>query len=75
MVLALDLGSFVMAGKKSSVPVRSHAGVFQGCQIVHIPFQVSEMETPSSRATSSLLSDFVGKRTSPLGKATGQWMR
>lgn len=52
-----------------------YEGLFQGFQFVHVPFQVSEMETPSSRATSSLLSDFVGERTSPLGKATGQWMR
>lgn len=76
MVLTLDLGSFVMAVKKPIVSANAiYAGVFRGFQFVHIPFQVSEMETPLSSATSSLLSDSVGKRASPVGKATGQWMR
>jgi hypothetical protein len=37
--------------------------------------QVWDSETPSSRATSPSLPATLGKRASPLGKATGQWMR
>lgn len=44
-------------------------------RMMFLPFQVSEMDTPSSRATSLSLPAFLGNSSLPFWKATGQWIR
>lgn len=73
MLRVLLLGSLVMAFLKCSLANAPPRALQTG--MAFSPFQVSEIETPSSRATSLSLPAFLGNSSFPFSKATGQWIR